>query len=199
MKKLKHKKVKHFHEPGDFHELTFSCYSGLELLTRDAWRSRLSQHIDQACAEFLFDLVAFVYMLEHVHLLVFPRSPNPRVDLFLARLKQPFSKEIKGLLEKTHDPLLQRLTVRERPGKMCFRFWQEGAGYDRNISTPKALESSINYIHMNPVKRGLCEKPVDWTWSSARYYLLDPPRQQFPELPFIHGLPPDAPEVDLVL
>ena len=23
----KHKQVKHYHEPGDFHELTFSCYS----------------------------------------------------------------------------------------------------------------------------------------------------------------------------
>ncbi len=186
---IRRKKVKHYHEPGDFHELTFSCYSRMPLLTDDDWRRRLSPHIDRACQEWLFDLVAFVYMPEHVHLLVYPRLPEPKISLFLARLKQLYSTEIKGLLVTAHSPLLQRLTVRERPGKHCFRYWQEGTGYDRNISTPEALESSINYIHMNPVKRGLCEKPVDWPWSSARYYLLDPPKQQFPELPHIHGIP----------
>ena len=185
----KRKTIKHCHEPGDFHELTFSCYHAMPLLNRDDWRRRLSPHIDRACRELAFELVAFVYMPEHVHLLVNPQLPEPQVDRMLARLKQPFSIEIKKLLVGTQSPLLRRLTVRERPGKNCFRFWQEGPGYDRNIYTARALRASINYIHMNPVKRGLCEKPADWPWSSARYYLLDPPRQQFSELPDIHGLP----------
>ncbi|MEM8679799.1 MAG: hypothetical protein AAGF97_10645 [Planctomycetota bacterium] len=33
---------------------------------------------------------------------------------------------------------------------------------------------------------------IEWRWSSARYYLCDPPMQQFDDLPFIHGVPPDA-------
>ena len=185
----KHKKVKHFHNPGDFHELTCSCYAGLPLLSNDAWCERLSSHIDRACEELEFDLVAFVYMPEHVHMLVFPRLPTPSIDRFLARMKQPYSADIKQLLVEEGSPLLQRLTVRERPGKHCFRFWQEGPGYDRNLSTTQALIAALNYIHMNPVKRGLCERPEDWRWSSARYYLLDPPGQQFPGLPHIHGFP----------
>jgi hypothetical protein len=28
----------------------------------------------------------------------------------------------------------------------------------------------IDYIHPNPVRRGLCERPEDWSWSSARSY-----------------------------
>ena len=28
----------------------------------------------------------------------------------------------------------------------------------------------IRYIHRNPVKRGLVEKPEDWPWSSSRHY-----------------------------
>ena len=28
----------------------------------------------------------------------------------------------------------------------------------------------IRYIHRNPVKRGLVEKPEDWPWSSFRHY-----------------------------
>jgi putative transposase len=185
------KSVRHYHEPGDYHELTFSCYRRLPLLDQVDFRQRLSPHIDRACRELSFQLVAFVYMPEHLHLLVNPLSPQPQIDRFLARLKRPYSAEIKRLLV-AHSPLLQRLTVRERSGKHCFRFWQEGPGYDRNISTVKALEGSIDYIHITPVRRGLCDKATDWPWSSARYYLLEPPKQQFVGLPFIHGLQPDA-------
>ncbi len=119
VKRPHRKRVKHFHEPGDLHELTFSCYRRLPLLTR-------------------------------------------------------------------------KLTVRERPGKTCFRFWQEGPGFDRNLFTPDAIAASIAYIHHNPVARGLCQKAIDWNWSSARYFLCEPPRQQYPDLPFIHGLPVGA-------
>jgi hypothetical protein len=31
------------------------------------------------------------------------------------------------------------------------------------------------YIHRNPVKRGLVERPEQWRWSSARHYLLGEP------------------------
>ena len=185
----KRKTIKHYHQPGDFHELTFSCYRRMPLLDQDDRRRRLSSHIDRACRELAIELVAFVYMPEHIHMLVNPRLPEPQVDRFLARLKQPYSIEMKNLLVAVQSPLLRRLTVRERPGKHCFRFWQEGPGYDRNINSVEALQASVNYIHMNPVRRGLCEKPTDWPWSSARYYMLEPPRQQFPDLPYIHGFP----------
>jgi putative transposase len=84
---------------------------------------------------------------------------------------------------------LTRLTVRERPGKECFRFWQEGPGFDRNLFSSDAIFASLEYIHDNPVSRGLCRRAADWKWSSAGYYLNVPPRQQPPKLPVIHGLP----------
>ena len=31
----------------------------------------------------------------------------------------------------------------------------------------KHLKRTIEYIDMNPVKAGLCQKPGDWRWSSA--------------------------------
>jgi putative transposase len=117
-------------------------------------------------------------------------DPNPNIGLYLARIKQPFSSQIKEILVERRSRLLEQLTVRERPGKMCFRFWQEGPGYDRNLITPESIRASIDYIHKNPVQRGLCRRAIDWIWSSARYYLTEPPKQQFSDLPFIHGLPP---------
>ncbi len=186
------KLVKHYHEPGDFHELTFSVYKRMPLLTNNDWRQRLFTCVNDACSTHEFDLVAFVYWPEHVHLLVYPRPNEPNIGAFLAKLKQPFSSQIKTLLEENESSLLSKLTTRERPGKWVFRFWQEGPGYDRNINTPDVLQASINYIHNNPVAKGLVEKTVDWNWSSARYYLLEPPRRQFDNLPFIHGVPVGA-------
>ena len=134
-------------------------------------------------------LVGFVFMPEHVHLLVFPLDKEPNIGRYLARIKQPFSKRIKQTLVDSGSPLLDELTVLERPGKSCFRFWQEGPGYDRNIFSTEAVNASIDYIHCNPVERRLCGRAIDWKWSSARYYLGDPPMQQDPDLPTIQGLP----------
>jgi putative transposase len=186
------KKVKHYHEPGDLHELTFSCFQRRPLLTNDDWRRRLSISIDNACSEHRFELAAFVYMPEHVHLLVFPLEKKPDIGKFLAAIKNPFSAEIKEILEKRPTPLLRKLTVQERPGKAIFRFWQEGPGYDRNLTRGSGILHSIEYLHLNPVRRSLCDQAVKWPWSSARYYSTEPQGSQFPGLPFIHGLRPEA-------
>lgn len=185
----KYKTVRHFHEPGDLHELTFSCYVRRPWFLNESRCAALSECIDAAFREQSFHLVAFVIMPEHVHLLVEPRKAKPDIGLLLARIKQPFSKWMKQELMQSNPSAIDELTVRERPGKNCFRFWQEGPGFDRNLYTPAAVLASLDYLHTNPVKRGLCERACDWKWSSARYYLSDPPRQQFPDLPYIDGLP----------
>ena len=67
---------------------------------------------------------------------------------------------------------------------MTFRYWQEGPGYDRNLESPEAIEAAINYIHLNPVRRGLCAKAEDWKWSSARHF-QDTEKAADPDLPRI--------------
>lgn len=184
----KHKQVRHYHEPGDLHELTFSCYQQLALLTNDNWRHLLFRSIDRAVERHQYRLVAFVLMPEHVHLLVFPTTTPVEIDNFLTAIKQPFSVRIKSILLATQKDLLQRLTIRERPDKVVFRFWQEGPGYDRNLSSERAVRASVDYIHLNPVRRGLVVRASDWKWSSARWYESEG-RNADPDLPRIHGLP----------
>ena len=98
------KLVKHYHEPGDLHELTFSCFKRQPLLTNDAWRQQLARCIDAAGQELDFRLAAFVFMPEHVHLLVVPMIPEPEIDRYLARIKQPFSKWVKEHLLEVEVP-----------------------------------------------------------------------------------------------
>ena len=97
------KTVRHFHEVGHLHELTFSCYRRMPLLTNDTWREKLARCIEAAGKETAIELVGFVFMPEHVHLLVYPTTPNPSISRYLARIKQPFSKQIKDVLVEQHS------------------------------------------------------------------------------------------------
>jgi len=49
------------------------------------------------------------------------------------------------------------------------RFWQPKY-YSFEIYEPAKLEEKLQYIHENPVRSGLVEKPTDWKWGSARWY-----------------------------
>ncbi|MFH5803929.1 REP-associated tyrosine transposase [Alienimonas sp. DA493] len=170
------KRVKHVHEPGDLHELTFSTYRRKPLLTNDRWRGYFCDALAEALPAAGWQLAAWVVMPEHVHLLVWPVEPTDAdVPGLLRRTKRPCSLRIKDDLTAAGSRLLDDLTVRERPGRTAFRFWQEGPGYDRNLRTPAAVRAAIDYIHANPVRRGLVNRPTDWVWSSARAFAPDVP------------------------
>jgi putative transposase len=181
------KTVKHYEGVIASHELTFSCYHRMPLLTNDVWRKMLGESISAATARHSFKLVAFVFMPEHVHLLVLPTALTGSISSLLKAIKRPYSYRIKQLLIQNNSPLLERLTVHQRPGVTTFRYWQEGPGYDRNLESRPAIEAAINCIHLNPVRRGLCESATDWKWSSARYY-HDPHYVTDPDLPRIDGI-----------
>jgi putative transposase len=167
------KRVKHFEDERHVHELTFCCFERQPLLTNDLWRSWFCEVLDSACVRHDFLLLAYVLMPEHVHLLVCSGGTGFRISDLLGDLKRQFSRRVKRHLTVTHDPTLDRLTVRQRPGVTTFRFWQEGPGYDRNLTTSKAIVSAMEYIHANPVRRGLCKRAVDWPWSSAGRLMTD--------------------------
>jgi len=181
------KKVKHYEQHRTVHELTFSCYRRRPLLTNDPWRRLLAESISSATERHGFHLLAFVFMPEHVHLLVLPARADSRLASLLTAIKRPCSFRIKQLLLANNSPLLEKLTIRQRPGVETFRYWQEGPGYDRNLMSASAIAAAIEYIHLNPVRRGLCDRASQWKWSSAKYY-ESPAEDPDPDLPRIDRL-----------
>jgi len=153
-------------EPGHAHELTFSCYQGYKLLDSDRSRDWLKESLDTARAEFDFDLWCYVFMPEHVHLIVWPRRKVYDIAEIRKAIKEPVSRTAMKYLRRHRRDWLPKLT-RQRGQREEQLFWQSGGGYDRNITEPKTLLSMIDYIHMNPVRRGLVERAIDWPWSSA--------------------------------
>ncbi len=107
-------------------------------------------------------------MPTHVHLLVYPLDPAVRIGSVLFTIKQSVAKRAIRWTREHAPKHLHVFEDRTQEGLITLRFWQRGAGYDRNLTDPSAIRSEIEYIHANPVKAGMCARPEDWVWSSAR-------------------------------
>jgi putative transposase len=161
------KKVKHYDLDRDAHFLTFSCYRRMPLLSKDRSRQWFIDALEKARAKHQFDLWAWVIMLEHVHLLIWPRLVGYKTKKILASIKKPVGYNAIQFLEQNAPEFLERLTVWNQ-NRTYRRFWQAGPGVDNNLFQPKSIHNAIEYIHNNPVRRGLVARQTDWVWSSAR-------------------------------
>ena len=163
-----YKTVRRYNNPGHAHFLTFSCYKRLPLLNDERFLSFLGQGVHRACSELYYDLWAYVFMPDHVHLLVKPLQDSYFIAELLRKIKQPVAMRSLKVLKKERSPILDKLALdRKKKGK--YRFWQAGGGHDLNIWTPSKAVGKAEYCHRNPVIRGLVSDPAAWRWSSYRW------------------------------
>jgi putative transposase len=170
-------------------ELTFSCYHRFRFLDHDRTREWFVAALQKARHRWPVDVWAYVLMPEHVHLLVSPHKVKLELGRFAGFVKEHTARPAIQWLEVNAAEFLPKITVVE--GSVTRRrFWQPGGGYDRNISEERTLEWMIDYIHHNPVRRGLCERAIDWEWSSAPWYAgIRPVRFEIDaKLPMTYGL-----------
>ncbi len=91
-------------------------------------------------------------MPEHVHLLLSEPIHHPLATT-LKILKQETAKHLLGPRAK---------------------FWQDRY-FDFNVRTEAKRIEKLKYIHRNPLKRGLTQRPEDYPWSSAHHYATGTP------------------------
>jgi putative transposase len=72
-------------------------------------------------------------------------------------IKTPFSKSLPA--GEQRSPVMVR---RGERGIWQRRYWEHTIRDDRDYAV------HMDYIHLNPVKRGLVEKPADWPFSTFR-------------------------------
>lgn len=150
-------------------ELTFSCYQRFKFMERSRCRIWFREALEAVRRECPIDIWAYVLMPEHVHMIVAPRKAGIKVGHFAGRIKEKVSRQAVHWLADNSPKWLAKIAVRE--GDVTrHRFWQPGGGYDRNIEEADTLLNMIEYIHQNPVRRGLVSNAEDWEWSSARWY-----------------------------
>jgi putative transposase len=142
--------LKRYQQEGDDHFITFSCYNRHPYLNTQASKDIFLDSLERTRAHYQFELLGYVVMPEHVHLLI---SEPPGV---------PLSKALQALKISVSRRLMQR------------PFWQPRY-YDFNVFTHNKRVEKLKYMHLNPVTRGLVTSPEDWPWSTYRHYLLNAP------------------------
>jgi putative transposase len=158
--------VKRFENPSDARFLTFSCYCRLPLFSNDAIKDTFVCSLEHTRTRHAFLLHAWVLMPEHVHMVIRCHAGSTVPDV-LRTLKTGLAKRVIARWRELDAPILAKITTAK--GKP--RFWQRGGGYDRNLAMGAELFEKIDYIHANPVRRGLVSRPEEWTWSSAKWWL----------------------------
>ncbi len=144
--------LKRFHQAESLHFITFSCYHRLPYLADPTSKTLTEQILERTRARHQARIYAYVLMPEHLHLLI-NEPPAILLDQFLKSFKQETSRRLKGTRKQ---------------------FWQTRY-YDKNIRGPEALSEVIQYIHQNPVARGLVSNPEAYPWSSYRHYATNHP------------------------
>ncbi len=101
-------------------------------------------------------------MADHWHAILLPRHPST-ISLVMEAIKVSSTRCINALCQQLG------------------RLWQ-GRFFDRALRTEKECQETVEYIHLNPVKRGLVARPQEWKWSSVHDYTsgVDPPRSILP-------------------
>ena len=160
------KGLKRRYGQGDLHFLTFSCYRRLPLLRTKRARNLFVHALEKIRKRYRFSLVSYVVMPEHVHLLISePVKGTP--SLVLKVLKQRVSRDLRR--RRRRVPAGQRRFAFSSGDGDLPRFWQ-ARFYDFNVWSANKRKEKLEYMHRNPILRGLVAHPKDWPWSSWSFY-----------------------------
>ena len=142
-----------YNEPWHAHALTFSCFLKRPFFQDHKISDLFVEALDKARRRLAFDVWAYVVMPDHAHLVIWPREEHYSISRILFAIKRAAA---------------YRAGTAGRMGSL--HFWQEGGGYDQNLWKVATIHKEIDYIHNNPVRRGLCQAPEDWRYSSAAFW-----------------------------
>ena len=109
-------------------------FSGFSVSAAERTCEWLAEAIDVARQQLDFSLWAYVFMPEHVHLLVCPKGPTYEVAAILKAIKQPVGTSDK-FLRQCSSPWLARISVKHGK-KLGASFGSQAAGSTATSPTP---------------------------------------------------------------
>ncbi len=158
--------------PGGTYFFTVVTEGRAQLFDLNSARTILGSVIRQCFLRYPVDVVAIVLLPNHIHALWTLPTGNDRYSLRWRWIKREFTRAWLDLGGVEQSRQSTRLIERRR-GVWQRRFWEHA------IRDEVDLEAHFDYIHYNPVKHGLVQRPRDWPWSSfhrwvqAGHYHID--------------------------
>jgi len=112
-------------------------------------------------------IFAYVIMADHIHLITTRPIAQSEVLRFING--GTANKVIGWLRDGGHESSLLKLRTEAKKRGYKHSLWEHHSN-TFEIKTEAVLMQKVNYIHWNPVEEGLCERPEDYLFSSARQW-----------------------------
>jgi len=117
------------------------------------------------------EVVAYVIIPNHFQVLIYSEGLSTK----MRSIKRHTTKQI-IILAKNHQKawLLNQFQYYKKDYKtnISHQVWKEGS-HPQLMQNLDMVEQNINYIHHNPFRNGLVQKPKDWVYSSANNYAIN--------------------------
>lgn len=158
------------------HYLTFTVVGWVDVFTRKMYRDIFIDSLKFCQKEKGLLLYSYVIMSNHVHLIIRTESESG-LSVIVRDLKRYTSNHIiKAILENRKESRAKwMLRVFKEYGEANsnnknYQFWIQN-NRPMELISAKFIFQKMNYIHLNPVKAGIVEKPEHYLYSSARDYV----------------------------
>jgi len=151
------------------HFITCTTVEWLPVFTRTRYLDIITASLTFCRQHKSLRLHAYVILDNHLHLIVSAADLSQVIRDF----KRHTAKEILAVATQENKQwLLKQFEFFKgvHRGKSQHQVWQEGF-HPQAITSEDMLRQKLDYIHYNPVRLGLVDRPEDWRYSSARNYL----------------------------
>lgn len=156
------------HEPTRPHFMTCTILHWIPIFTRVETTQIIFDSLDYLQQTDNMKVYAYVILENHLHLI----ASSDDLSKSMQKFKAHTAKEILRLLQKQNVKIiLDQLAFYKKAHKTqtTYQLWQEGF-QPKLIQGKKMMKEKIDYIHLNPVKRGYVDEARHWRYSSARDY-----------------------------
>lgn len=173
-----HKHLPKFNDTSYAHFVTTRTYESVHYFSNQEFSHILLEEIRFYSEEYAFDVLGYVIMPDHVHLLLWwdkQEKPGLNVSKIMQGIKAGSARRIIDLMKHKGSEQVLRPTRIEYDGSkshkrnLRYRIWQPRF-YDFNVHNEEKLLEKLDYMHNNPVKAGLVQSPADYKWSSCKDY-----------------------------
>ncbi len=143
-------RVRRYESPGAVHHVILRGNQGRPIFYSDAERCRFCLLLQEGVERYGHRILAFCLMSNHVHLAI-------------QQGEQGLSKAMQNITFR-HAQRVNR--VRQEVGHVF-----QGRYKAIRVDSEQYLLQLVRYIHLNPVRAGMVEKPEDYKWSGHNNFL----------------------------
>ncbi|MEO6884465.1 MAG: transposase [Bacteroidia bacterium] len=160
-------------EQDQLYFITLQVVKWVDIFTRQCYRDIIITNLAYCQKNKELQVYAWVIMSNHIHLLV--RSQKEELSSILRDFKSYTSKkiieEINSCNESRKEWMLKLFkdAAFKHKRNSEYQFWTH-ENHAEHIYSNNFMEQKLDYIHNNPVRAGLVEKPEEYSYSSAKDY-----------------------------